>query len=89
MPELVTARPKTRFSVFLGEAGRQALEGEPWAHDVDLVTHPLLGVRYLSALSEMTLLSRLARRHQVDVLDSVALVGPVRGHSLTSRPSAT
>ena len=43
MPELVTARPKTRFSVFLGEAGRQALEGEPWAHDVDLVTHPCSG----------------------------------------------
>jgi glycosyltransferase involved in cell wall biosynthesis len=79
MPELVAARPDARFSLFLGPAGAEALAGEPWAREVTLVTHPLLGVRYLSAVSEMTLLSRLARRRGVEVLNSVALIGPVRG----------
>ncbi|HVE68569.1 MAG TPA: glycosyltransferase family 1 protein [Solirubrobacteraceae bacterium] len=76
MPELAALRPRTRLSLFLGAEGARALAAEPWAEEVQLVTHPLLGVRLLSALSEVALLGRLASARGVDALNSVALTGP-------------
>jgi len=79
VPELLALRPNTRFSLFVSRPGAAALADEPWVADVDVVTHPLLGVRYLTALSEMTLLGRLAAVRRLDVLNSVALTGPLGG----------
>jgi glycosyltransferase involved in cell wall biosynthesis len=45
---------------------------------VEVVGHPLLGRRYTRALTELTLLGRLASRAGVDVLHSVAMTGPLR-----------
>jgi glycosyltransferase involved in cell wall biosynthesis len=78
IPELVRLRPDVRFSLFVNSEGREYLAHEPWLHAVDVVTHPLLGRRWLTALSELTLLGELARRRRLDLLHSVAMVGPLR-----------
>jgi glycosyltransferase involved in cell wall biosynthesis len=78
MPELLALRPDTRFTLFLSSRGHEALRGEPWIEQVEVARHPLLGAARLSALSEMTLLTRLVRRRGVELLDSVALTGPLR-----------
>jgi glycosyltransferase involved in cell wall biosynthesis len=75
--ELVALRPDVRFTVFASAPGARALAGEAWADEVELVTHPALGVRYLGAASEVAVLPRLARRRGVDLLHSVALTGPL------------
>jgi glycosyltransferase involved in cell wall biosynthesis len=78
VPEMLRARPGMRVSVFVSPEGQPVLAGEPWASEVDLVTHPLLGLKGLKAVSELTLLGALAPRRGVDLLHSVALTGPVR-----------
>jgi glycosyltransferase involved in cell wall biosynthesis len=78
VPELVAVRPDLRLTVFLSRQGREALADEAWLDEVEVATHPLLGVRFVSALSEMTLLGRLASQRSVDLVDSVALTGPLR-----------
>ena len=77
--ELVGLRPDLRLTVFLGPAGLDALRGEPWAGHVELVTHRLLGPRFLGAASEVVALPRLAARRGVDLLHSVAMTGPLGG----------
>jgi glycosyltransferase involved in cell wall biosynthesis len=77
VPELVRAAPGMRLSIVCNPAGRDLLATEPWASEVDLVVHPLIGRRGLRAASELTLLGALASR-RFDVLHSVALTGPLR-----------
>ena len=80
--ELVAAfrrlAPELRVSLFLSPAGVGEVQREPWAGEVGLVTHPLLGLPGLKAVGELTLLGALAARRRVDVLHSVALTGPLR-----------
>jgi glycosyltransferase involved in cell wall biosynthesis len=78
LPELAELAPRTRITVFVSREGAPVLAGEPWAGQVALETHPLLGIRYLRAASEMLLLGRLAAARRIDVLQSVALTGPLR-----------
>jgi glycosyltransferase involved in cell wall biosynthesis len=78
VPALIGVRPELRISLFVNADGREALAGEPWADGVDLVTHPLLGVRGLRALSEGLLVDTLARRRGCELLHSVAMTGPLR-----------
>jgi len=78
VPELVTAAPGVRFSVFCNSEGRDYLRGEAWAAEADLVTHPLLGRRGLRAATELTLLGWLAPRHGAQLLHSVAMTAPLR-----------
>jgi glycosyltransferase involved in cell wall biosynthesis len=75
-PALLEVRPDLRISLFVNEHGRELLSAEPWARDVELVTHPLLGRRGTRALTEATLLGPLADRRGCDVLHSVALTAP-------------
>nr|MDQ6914378.1 glycosyltransferase family 4 protein [Actinomycetota bacterium] len=77
--ELVALSPGVRFTLFASAPGARALAGEAWAGEVELVTHPALGVRYLGAASEVAVLPRLARRRGVELLHSVALTGPLGG----------
>lgn len=77
VPELVRLAPEVRFSVFCSPGGRAQLSREAWSGEVELLTHPLFGVRGLKALSEMTVLGVVAGRH-VDLLHSVALTAPLR-----------
>ena len=77
VPELVRLAPGVRFSVFCSPAGREQLSCEAWSGEVELVTHPLFGVRGLKAVSEMTVLGIVAGR-RVDLLHSVALTAPLR-----------
>jgi glycosyltransferase involved in cell wall biosynthesis len=83
---LLRERPGLRVSVFVSPEGLEVLRDEPWAGDVRLVAHPLLGGRGLKAVSEATLLGALAPRRGVDLLHSLALTGPLRtraAHVLT------
>ena len=77
VPELLQVEPGLRLTVFVSRHGRSELADEPWIDQVKLATHPLLGVRYLQAAAEMTLIGAMAARRGVDVLQSVALTGPV------------
>jgi glycosyltransferase involved in cell wall biosynthesis len=77
-PALLEVRPDLRISVFVNEQGRRLLSAEPWAREVELVNHPLLGRRGTRALSEAFLLSALADRRGCEVLHSVALTAPLR-----------
>jgi glycosyltransferase involved in cell wall biosynthesis len=78
LPALLEVQPELRMSVFVNDAGRRTLAEEPWASEVELVTHPLLGRPGLRALSEALLLGSLARRRGCSLLHSVAMTGPVR-----------
>jgi glycosyltransferase involved in cell wall biosynthesis len=78
VPSLLGLRPELRLSLFANAEGAQTLREEPWSDVVDVVTHPLLGRRRLRALSELTLLGTLADRRGIDLLHSVAMVGPLR-----------
>jgi glycosyltransferase involved in cell wall biosynthesis len=78
VPQLRALRPNLRISLFLSPEGVPVLRDEPWADDVQLVTHPLLGHPGAKALSETTLLGVLAPRRGVDLLHSVALTAPLR-----------
>jgi glycosyltransferase involved in cell wall biosynthesis len=78
LPALVEARPGLRVSVFVNRAGRELLAAEEWSPAVELVSHPLLGIRGTRALTETTLLGALASHRHCDVLHSVALTAPLR-----------
>ena len=77
VPALLTVRPGLRISLFLGELGVEALRGEPWLDETRVITHPWLGRPYTRAVTEMTLLGRLASKAGIDVLHNVALTGPL------------
>lgn len=77
VPELVRLAPDVRFSVFCSSGGREYLEREGWGDSVELVTHPLLGLRGLKAIGELTLLGALAGR-RVQLLHSAAMTAPLR-----------
>lgn len=77
LPELMRLAPQVRFSVFCSPGGREYLQGESWAREAALVTHPLLGRRGLKAVSELTVLGAIAGR-RVDLLHSAAMTAPLR-----------
>ena len=77
VPAMLDVAPTLEFQVFLNATGRALLAREPWAGEVQLVTHPFLGRRYTRALSELTVLGPIASRRRIDVLHSVALTGPL------------
>jgi glycosyltransferase involved in cell wall biosynthesis len=81
VPELARLAPGVRFSVFCSPPGYELLRREQWAGEVELVVHPLFGVRGLKAISEMTVLGVLASR-SVDLLYSVALAAPLKTRAL-------
>ena len=81
LPALLEIRPDLRISVFVNGAGRDLLAAEDWASGVELVSHPLLGIRGTRALTETTLLGALASRRGCDVLHSVALTAPLRSRA--------
>jgi glycosyltransferase involved in cell wall biosynthesis len=76
--ELATAladeRPDMRLTVFV----KPGVEPEGLPAAARTVSHPLIGRRFTSAVSETLLLGRLAAREGVDVLHSTAMTGPVR-----------
>ena len=78
LPALLEVRPGLRISLFVTDAGREALADEPWAGSVELVTHPLVGVPYGKAAAELAVVGPLADRRGVEVLHSVALTAPFR-----------
>ena len=77
LPALADRAPGTRFSVFVGPQGVEALRDEPWTSEIELQTHPALGLRGGKAVSELTLLGWLAPHRGVDLLYSIALTGPL------------
>ncbi len=83
VPALLAARPGLRISLFLSATGVEALRDEPWLDKTRVVTHPWLGRPYTRAVTEMTLLGRLASKAGIDVLHNVALTGP-----LATRPAS-
>jgi glycosyltransferase involved in cell wall biosynthesis len=78
LPELARLAPDTRFSVYVGPQGAEALADEDWPDQIQLATHPLLGLPGGKAVSELTLLGWLAPRRGADLIYSVALTGPLR-----------
>ena len=77
LPALAERAPATRFSVFVGPGGVEALKDEPWVGEIALQTHPALGLPGGKAASELTLLGWLAPRRHVDLLYSIAMTGPL------------
>jgi glycosyltransferase involved in cell wall biosynthesis len=77
-PAILEVRPDLRISMFVNDEGRELIASEPWAHAVQLVTHPLLGVRGGRALGEALLVDSIARRRGCELLYSVALTAPLR-----------
>jgi glycosyltransferase involved in cell wall biosynthesis len=78
LPALAQADPGLRITVFVsGETG-DWLAGEPWAGQVDLATHRLLGLPGLRAAAETTVLGRIATRTGAELLYSPAMTGPIR-----------
>ena len=77
LPELLRLAPAVRFSVFCSPGGFEGLREEEWSGEVELITHPLIGMRGLKAISEMTVLGAVAGR-RVDLLHSVAFTAPLR-----------
>ncbi len=77
VPELLRLAPQVRFTIFCSPPGRELIGREDWAGEVELVTHPLLGLPGLKAISEMTVLGALAGR-RVQLLHSVAFTAPLR-----------
>lgn len=78
LPELQERAPGTRFSVYVGPQGVDALAGEPWTDEVTVETHPMLGRPGTKAVSELTLLGWLAPRRGAELIYSVAMTGPLR-----------
>jgi glycosyltransferase involved in cell wall biosynthesis len=58
-------------------AGREALASEPWASEVELAEHALLGRAGTRALAELTLVGRLASRDRLEVLHGIGLIAPL------------
>jgi glycosyltransferase involved in cell wall biosynthesis len=83
LPQLLAMRPDLRLTVFANARTRELLASEPWTDRVRLVTHPLVGRRYTSAISELTLLGRLADRAGVHVLHSLAMTAPLRSRAVS------
>jgi glycosyltransferase involved in cell wall biosynthesis len=80
LPELMALRPDLRVTVFANREGGQFLKQSDWSADAEILTLPILGRRYVRALSEVALLGRLAARARLDLLHSVAMTGPLRPH---------
>ena len=78
VPEILRARPGLRITLFVNPGEREYLTGADWLDDVRLASHPLVGRRYTSALSEISLLGPWAARHGIDLLHSLAMTGPLR-----------
>src|SRR5689334_23310002 len=71
---LVEERTDLRLTVFV----KPGVEPEGLPAAARTVSHPLIGRRFTSAVSEALLLGRLAAREGVDVLHSTAMTGPLR-----------
>jgi glycosyltransferase involved in cell wall biosynthesis len=82
VPALLEARPELEIRLYVNHDGNALLRDEPWASEVDLVSHPLLGRPGTRAVTEATLLGFLASRDRLDVLHNVALTAP-----LSTRPA--
>jgi glycosyltransferase involved in cell wall biosynthesis len=78
VPEVLDLRPDLELVLYAKEPTREALASAPWAEAVEVVTHPLLGRRFTSALSELTVLSRLATGSQIDLLHNLGMTAPLR-----------
>src|SRR5919201_5592115 len=77
VPALLEVRPDLRLVVFATAAGRELLAAEAWADAVELVESPVASRPYARALSEVAVVGRLASQRRLDVLHSVALLGPL------------
>jgi glycosyltransferase involved in cell wall biosynthesis len=75
IPQLLTLAPELEVALYVNAAGRAHIAREPWASEVRLVSHPLLGVRGTRALAELSAVGLLARDD--DVLHSLAMTGPL------------
>jgi glycosyltransferase involved in cell wall biosynthesis len=79
LPHLVSSRPDVRFTLLLNPQAHREAEGEDWTAGARLVSHPLVGRRYTSAVSELTALAGLVEARGVDLVHSVAMLGPLGG----------
>jgi glycosyltransferase involved in cell wall biosynthesis len=75
---LVRIAPGVHLTVLCAAGQQDAFAGYGWSGEVEVVAHPLLGRRYVSAVSEVGLVNRVARAHDADVIHSLAMTGPVR-----------
>jgi glycosyltransferase involved in cell wall biosynthesis len=82
VPALLEAKPGLEMRLYVNSDGHALLATEPWADEVELVSHPLLGRPGTRAVTEATVLGLLASRDRLDVLHNVALTAP-----LSTRPA--
>lgn len=77
IPELLKLEPNLEVSLFVNRSTAAELRSADWVSGVRVLTNPLVGVKYLSAASELTVLSGVNRRLKPDLLHSVAMTGPL------------
>jgi glycosyltransferase involved in cell wall biosynthesis len=78
-PALKDARPGTKVTVATTRSGARSLEADGWGEWADIRSFPCEeGQRARRQFSEQILLPALARRLKVDLLHSLANVGPMR-----------
>jgi glycosyltransferase involved in cell wall biosynthesis len=79
IPALVAAAPEARFTAFINRETAAAKDG-PWGELLPAVTVPVSARNRVQWVrGEQTLLPRLAARHGVELLHSLASTAPARG----------
>jgi glycosyltransferase involved in cell wall biosynthesis len=79
IPALLAARPDLRFTAFVNREAAEAGEG-PWLEAMPAATVPVRARKRREGVrGEQQLLPRLASRHGVDLLHSLANTAPARG----------
>ena len=75
---IVRIVPDVRLTVLCAAGEQASFAGHDWSSEVHVVTHRLLGRRYISAASEVALVARIARAQGADLIHSLAMTGPLR-----------
>jgi glycosyltransferase involved in cell wall biosynthesis len=78
VPGLLELRPELELMLFVKQQTQPILARETWAHAVEFVTHPFLGRRFTSALSELTMLNRLATDRGLHLLHNLGMTSPLK-----------
>lgn len=76
MPALLAAEPGLRLTGFVARTAPQCLFEEPWAAEVRWVRFPVAATNRAHLVAQFGVMPALAAAHGIDVLHSVANVGP-------------
>src|SRR3954469_2823393 len=76
LPALLGAAPDSRLTAFVGKDVPPALLDQTWSRDVDWVRLPVGIAARTHLLAQMTAVPAIAARRGLDVVHSLANIGP-------------